>query len=116
LSTSSGGNPAPIDFSVMVLPKNITDSIYEKEMYIDHAGDYIIYLTGASADSLSVLNLETKKIQICALNPQPLIFAKSPTFIIQKTKIKNKVLHVEYEDLDSNDSTVIRKNKFRLTI
>ena len=85
-------------------------------MYIDHAGDYIIYLTGASADSLSVLNLETKKIQICALNPQPLIFAKSPTFIIQKTKIKNKVLHVEYEDLDSNDSTVIRKNKFRLTI
>ncbi|MNK06493.1 hypothetical protein D3C87_243920 [compost metagenome] len=85
ISTSSGGNPAPIEFSAMIFPKRMNDSIYEKEMYIDIHNNYIIYLLGVRADSLEILNIETKKSQICILNPKPVPFSKSPTFIITKT-------------------------------
>lgn len=116
LSTSGGANPAPIDFSVIVFPKSMKDSVYQKDMYIDQHGDYLIYIANWTADSLAVLNIESKKTQICRLSPDPLPFAKSPTFIIKKTKIKGKIFDVEYEGLDANDSVVIRKNKFKLDI
>jgi hypothetical protein len=116
LSTSSGGNPAPIDFSVIVFPKNMKDSVYEKEMYIDKHGDYLVYIAGWKADSLAVLNIESKRTQICRLSPDPLPFARSPTFIIKKTKIKDQAFFVEYEGLDEKDSTIILKNKFKLNI
>jgi len=116
LSTSSGGNPAPIDFSVIVFPKNMKDSVYEKELYIDKHDDYLVYIAGWTADSLAVLNIESKKTQICRLSPDPLPFAKSPTFIIKKTKVTDKMFFVEYEGLDEKDSVVVRKNKFKLNI
>lgn len=116
ISTSSGGNSAPIEFSAMIFPKKISDSIYEKEMYIDIHNNYIIYLPGWTADSLAILNIETKKKQICILNPKPVPFAKSPTFIITKTGISKNGLNVEYESLDANDSVVLRKNSFKLKI
>ena len=119
LSTSSGGNPAPIDFSVLVLPKNTVDSIYQKDMYIKSHKNYIIYVSDSESfvESLDILNVETKKKQVCTLSPQSVIFARSPTFVIQSTVIKNKMLHVEYETYDENlDSIIIVKNKFRLTI
>jgi len=94
LSTSGGSNPAPIDFSVIMFSKNMKDSVYEKEMYINKHGDYLVYIAGWKADSLAVLNIESKKTQICRLSPDPLPFAKSPTFIIKKTKIKDKVFLV----------------------
>ena len=116
LSTSGGANPAPIDFSVIVFPKNMNDSVYEKELFIDKHDDYLVYIACWTADSLAVLNIESKKTQICRLSPDPLPFAKSPTFIIKRTTIKNKIFDVEYEGLDEKDSVVVRKNKFKLTI
>lgn len=116
LSTSSGGNPSPIEFTAIILPKKATDLIYEKDLYIDKHEDYIIYLPGATADSLAIMNLETKKTQICRLLPAPVPFAKSPTFIITKTGISKQNLNVEYESLDKNDSVVIQKNKFKLKV
>ena len=116
ISTSSGANPAPIDFSAMIFPKKISDSIYEKYYFLDKHNDYIIYLPSARADSIEILNIETKKSQMCMLNPRPVPFLKSPTFIITKTKVFNKKLEIEYIGLDKNDNEVTRKNTFKLKV
>jgi hypothetical protein len=114
LWTSSGGNSAPIEFNAIVLPKNNFDSAFEKEFFIDCQNNYLISFSSTN-DVISVLNLETKKEQLIALNPK-LATYRSPTMSILKVKISNSNFGIKYEMLNKNDEIRIVDKVFLLNI
>jgi hypothetical protein len=114
LETSSGGNPAPLDFYAIVLPKNKEDTAFEKELFIACEGEYLIYGDWHN-DTVHILNLETKKSQNIILTPIPDI-SRSPTMSIKNIKISGSFFFIEYEALGKNDNLKIVSKKFELTI
>ncbi|MDI9309769.1 MAG: hypothetical protein QM535_06105 [Limnohabitans sp.] len=114
LFTSSGGNPAPLEFSAVVLPKNKKDSPYEIDFFITKKGDYLVY--GDMEESkIHLLNLETKKKQKIKLNPYPAIF-RSPTSSILETSIYKNTLFIKYESDDENSESEIIVKKIKIVI
>lgn len=112
--TSSGGNPAPLEYSAIVFPKNMKDSICEKEFFIDCIDGILLY-GDSDNENLHLLNIETKKSQLILLSPKPYT-SRSPTLSIRQTKIEKKVLFIKYESLDKEDETVINKKTFKIKI
>ncbi|WP_375561608.1 hypothetical protein ACE193_03405 [Bernardetia sp. OM2101] len=114
--TSGGGHPAPIAYTTLVLPKNDTSSIIEKYELLMTKDDYLVYAT--DLDSVFILNLETNKEQTILLQPRPL-YIRSPSMSIQKYKIENKVLKIEYDAIKKVGETYeeIRvKKSFKIEI
>lgn len=114
LWTSSGANPAPIEFYAIVCPKNKMDSIFEKEFFINSQGDYLVY-GDPNNENINIINIETKKYQAILLRPEPYL-SKSPTSSILKTEIKGETLYIKYEALDKNEETIIIEKKFTIEI
>lgn len=114
LETSSGGNPAPLDYYAIILPKNKKDTIFEKELFINCERDYLIYGDWDN-DNIHILNLESKNGQNIILTPK-LALSRSPTMSIQETKIKNSIFYIKYETLDKNDNLKIVEKTFKLEI
>jgi hypothetical protein len=114
LETSSGCNSSPLDFSAFILPKNKKDSVFEKELFIDCEGDYLIYGDWDNV-TIHILNLETKNNQNIILTPNPDL-SRSPTMSIKETKIKNNVFHIKYETLDKNENIKVVEKIIRLEI
>ncbi|MCX6351526.1 MAG: hypothetical protein NTX03_06665 [Bacteroidetes bacterium] len=112
--TSSGGNPAPLAYDVIVLPKNNKDSIVEKEFFISCEKGYLLY--GDPFEKVYLQNLENKKIQLISLNPRP-FSGRSPTMSIEKTKIDKGILFIKYESLNKQKTDAIKISKrFRIEI
>ena len=114
LWTSSGGNPAPLEFCAIVCPKNKVDSIFEKEFFIDSEGEYLIYGDPYN-ENIHLINIETKNNQTVLLDPKPYL-SRSPTLSIQKTQIKGKSIYLEYEALDTNQEITTIKKTFKIVI
>lgn len=114
LWTSSGGNPAPLEFCAIICPKNVKDSIFEKEFFIDCKGDYLIH-GDFENENIHLINIETKKNQTFILNPKP-YSSRSPTLAILKTVFKGKSIYIKYESVDKNDDTIIIERTFKIEI
>ena len=114
LWTSSGANPAPLEYYVIVLPKNKIDKTFEKEFFITCEGNYLVY-GDTESNTIHLINLETKKSQDEILYPPPII-SRSPTMSIQETKFDKNSLFIKYETVDKNDSIKIIKTKIKLNI
>ena len=116
LATSSGGNPAPVEFSALVMPKNVIDSVYVKDFFINCIGDYLIYGDERNDENIHIVNVETKKEQDFILNPKPANF-KSPTISIRETKIDKETFSIKYEIFKIvADTAVIVAKTFKLKI
>ncbi len=98
LSTSGGANPAPIEFTAILLPKNATDPALEVPFYIDCLGNYLLYAEPYTTETLYLMNVETKKIQEIILDP-PAAVGRTIAFALQHIRIKNGQLRFEYEAL-----------------
>lgn len=114
LSTSSGGNPAPLEYNAIILPKNKKDSIFNKDFFINCYGVYLIY-GDFEYENIHLINIETKKNQTFKLKPKPAI-SRSPTLTIQKTEIREKKLYINYESLNKKDEIIIVENTFLIEI
>lgn len=117
LFTSSGANPAPLEYYVIVLPKNEKDTISEIELFIMTEGNYLVY-GDAYMEDVHILNLETKKEQTVKLSPK-ILYIRSPTMAIQKTKIEKKIFYIEYEALKKvgeDYEEIIVKKSFKIKI
>lgn len=114
LWTSSGGNPAPLEYYAIVCPKNIIDNVFERDFFIDSSGEYLIYGDHKN-ENLHLLNIETKKCQTVFLKPRP-EQSRSPTISILKTEIKGKSFFVIYKSLDKNDEVINIERKFNIEI
>ena len=114
LWTSSGGNPDPIEYYVIICPKNVKDNIYEKIFFIQCEGSYIVY-GDSHNEYVHLENIETKRIQTVTLKPKPYL-SRSPTLSINKTQIKKKTFYIEYEALDKNEKTITVKDTIKIEI
>jgi hypothetical protein len=114
LWTSSGGNPAPLEYYAIICPKNTKDSIYEKEFFIESEGDYLV-CGDPYNEYVHLENIETKRRQTITLKPKPYL-SRSPTLSIQKTQIKGKSIYLEYEALDTNQEITTIKKTFKIVI
>ncbi len=117
LFTSSGGNPAPLEYYVIVLPKNEKDTTSEIELFIMTEGNYLVY-GNAYMEDIRILNLETKEEQIIKLSPK-ILQIRSPTMAIQKTKIAKNTFYIEYEALKKvgeDYKEIIVKKSFKIKI
>ena len=114
LWTSSGGNPAPLEYYAIVLPKNKIEKTFEKEFFITCEGNYLVY-GDAESNTIHLINLETKKSQDEILYPPPAI-SRSPTMSIQETKFDKNSLFIKYESVDGNGDTKIIKMEIKLKI
>ncbi|WP_338792645.1 hypothetical protein [Bernardetia sp. MNP-M8] len=116
LYTSSGGNPAPLAYSSIILPKNTKGVVIEKYEILMTKDDYLVYAT--DLDSVFILNLETNKEQTILLKPRPL-HVRSPTISIEKPRIEKKTFYLEYNSLKKveDDYEEIRvKKSFKIKI
>lgn len=98
LSTSGGANPAPIEFTAIILPKNATDPALEVPFYIDCIGNYLLYAEPFTTDTLYLMNVETNNIQEIILDP-PAFVGRTITFALHHIRIKNGQLRFEYDAL-----------------
>lgn len=114
LECSGLANPAPLDYYAIVCPKNETDSIFERDLFVGCDGDYLVYGDWDN-EYLHVLNVETKSRQTFLLKPAPWV-SRSPTMEIQRAKVRGKVLHVTYEALDEDEAFIIVRRTFRIEI
>jgi hypothetical protein len=114
LWTSSGGNPAPLEYYAIVFPKNNIDSVFEKEFFINSNGEYLIY-GDPENENVHLLNIESKKSQTILLKPKPDL-SRSPTLSIRKTEINGKTLSIKYESLDKKDEIIIIDKTFNIEI
>jgi len=114
LFTSSGANPAPLEHSAIILPKNKSDLPYELDFFIAKENDYLVYGDDGS-NTIHIINLETKKVQDEILYPQPAI-SRSPTMSIRETKFNKNYLIIKYEGVDENFDTKTIKTKIKLKI
>ncbi|MBI3232523.1 MAG: hypothetical protein HYZ42_00525, partial [Bacteroidetes bacterium] len=101
LWTTSGSNPAPLEYYAIICPKNSKDTIFEKDFFIDKEADYLVY-GDPDNENVHIVNMETKRSQTIILIPKPYI-SRSPTLSIQKTEIKGKTFYIEYGSLDKSD-------------
>jgi len=113
--TSSGGDPEPLEFNVIVLPKNDTDSAYEKEFFIGFEKGYLVYDDSKNNEIIYLLNVETKKLQTITLVPKQYL-SRSPTLNIQEIKIVNNEFKIKYESLDKNDEIYTVNKTFKMKI
>ena len=117
LFTSSGANPAPLEYYVLILPKNKKDTISEIELFIMTEGNYLVY-GNAYMENIRILNLETKKEQTIKLSPK-ILHIRSPTMAIQKTRMVKNTFYIEYEALkkvrDDYEEIIVKKS-FKIKI
>lgn len=114
LWTSSGGNPAPLEYYAIVFPKNVKDSIFEKVFFINSIEAYLIY-GDFENENIHLINIETKRNQMILLKPKPDL-SRSPTLSILKTEIKGKTFYIKYESLDKNDKIESIERAFNIEI
>ncbi len=114
LWTSSGGNPAPLEYYAIVLPKNNMDSIVVREFFIAADENYLVFGDGEN-EKIHILNLETRKSQTITLYPNPNM-SRSPTLSIQDTKIKGSEFHIKYESVDRTYDLKVVEKTFKLII
>ncbi len=114
LFTSSGTNPAPLEYYIIVCPKNKKDSIIQKDFFVSCLGNYLVY-NDAITEYIHVLNVETNKTQTINLKPS-LYISKSPTLGIKETKIKENNIYITYETRVNYDSIVAIKKVVKLKI
>jgi hypothetical protein len=114
--TSSGGNPMPIAFDVIVLPKNKKDSISTIPFFINVQSNYIIYADETKLGLIHILNIETRKNQMIALKPIQWESRGIPGMSIEETKIANNTFYIKYQTLDSRDSIISIQKSFKLKI
>lgn len=114
LYTSSGANPAPLEYSALILPKNKKDAPFEIDFFITMLGDYLVYGDGES-NTIHIINLETRKIQDEILYPAPVV-SRSPTMSIHTAKIDKGALYIKYESIDENDNEKIIETTIKIKI
>jgi len=114
LWTSSGGNPEPLEYYAIVLPKNKLGKAFEKDFFIECDENYLVY-GDPKNDNIHIINLETKKTQLINLIPKPEL-SRSPTSSILETQIEKKVFSIKYQSLDKNDATIIIEKDFKIII
>ena len=115
-STSSGGNPAPIDFSILIIPKHSLEKILVKDCFIDMKENYVIYLDEENNSKIKILNLESKKEQTIKLrsNPAPI---KGITLFIRKVNINKNKLIISYETLNKKiEDSILVTEEYKLKI
>jgi len=111
--TSSGGNPDPLEYSVLLFPKNQSGKIRELDFFVDMIGNYLVY--SSDFGELHLMNLETDEVQDIELRPTP-AFIRSPTIPIEEVCIQDRTLIVEYEAVDENGEDLRGLNFFRIEI
>jgi hypothetical protein len=116
LTHSGGGNPEPIEFYAIVLPKNPVDTNYEKEFYIKTIGNYMIYSEPFSFETLVILNLETKKNQKIILEPSAFEGYRTLAWCIKKMQIEQGKFYIDYKALNKNHDSYIEKKEFDLNL
>lgn len=114
LWTSSGGNPEPLEYYAIVLPKSNSDKAYEKDFFISCMGNYLVY-GDSKNEKIHITNLETKKTQLINLIPKPDL-SRSPTSSILDTKIEKNVFSVKYQSLNRNDEIITVEKEFKIII
>jgi hypothetical protein len=115
-STSSGGNPAPIDFSVLIIPKHSFEKILVKDCFIEMKENYVVYLDEENNSKIKILNLESKKNQTIKLrsNPAPI---KGITLFIRNVDIKKNKLTISYETLNKKlEEIILVTEEYKLKI
>ncbi|MBP6456947.1 MAG: hypothetical protein KA275_09505 [Chitinophagaceae bacterium] len=93
-STPSVSNCSPIEYKMIYLPNNKKEEPFEIEFYQKTIGRYVIFSN--SLDTISVMNLETKKIQSMELNPKPYFEFKTIDSSLDGIRIDGKVLKFRY--------------------
>lgn len=115
-STSSGANPAPIDFSVLIIPKHSFDIVLVKDCFIKMKGNYIVYLDEENSSKIKILNLESKKKQTIKLrsNPAPI---KGISLFIRKVILTEHKLTISYETINEKiEDIVLVTEEYKLKI
>lgn len=112
--TSSGGNPAPLEYGALILPKNGTDTAYRKDFCIDTKGNYLVYGDDDN-ETVHIQNIETGKIQNILLVPKPAL-SRSPTLSIRKADINNGSLYIKYDADDKDNHLHIIEKRFKLAL
>jgi len=115
-STSSGANPTPIDFSVLIIPKHSFEKVLVKDCFIKMKGNYVVYLDEENNSKIKVLNLESKKNQTIKLrsNPAPI---KGITLFIREVIITEHKLTISYETLNEKmEDIVLVTEEYKLKI
>jgi len=112
--TSSGANPAPLEFLAIILPKNKKDSPLEIEFFIAKENDYVVY-GDAENPQIHLINLETKQIQDITLKPEPAL-SRSPTLAIVDTKLQKRSLYIKYQIVDKNGDLKNVRKKIKIEI
>lgn len=107
LWTSGGANPAPLEYAAIIFPKNLNDSICEKEFLIDKIEGYLIY--GDPLDGIQVLNIDTKKIQTIFLRPLPIV-SRAPTSSIIDIKINKNKIWIKYEGCTEDNNGIVENS------
>ncbi len=114
LCTSSGGNPAPLEYYVIVFPKNVKDAVFEEDYFINCIGNYLIFGDDYK-DIIHVRNLETGQQQTLELKPKSM-FIRTPTLAIDSTFIEGDFLNIKYETWSAGDSALAITRSFRIEI
>ncbi|RZK23022.1 MAG: hypothetical protein EOO43_08940 [Flavobacterium sp.] len=116
MSTSSGGNPAPIDFAVLIIPKHSLAPIIQKDWFLKMQQNYIIYLDEVNNRKVIVLNLESQKSQSIELKSEPAPI-KGITLFVKEVEIKSNSFKISYESVDyENDELKLVKETYALKI
>ena len=92
--TPSTGNCSPIEYKMIYLPRDKTQTPFEIEYYLKFENNYIVYSN--SYDTISVMNLKTKKNQSFELNPKPYFEFKTIDNSLDSIHVVNKKLMFKY--------------------
>lgn len=93
-STPSVQNCSPIEYKMILLPRSVKEKPYEIEFYLMTEKNYVVFSNGY--DTLSVLNIKTKRSQSFELKPKPYFEFKTINSSIGSIKIINGELHFKY--------------------
>ncbi len=93
-STPSAGNCSPIEYKMIYLPRDEKEKSFEIEYYLKTENNYIVYSN--SFDTISIMNLETKKNQSFELNPKPYFEFKTIDNSLDSIQVENKKLKFKY--------------------
>ena len=115
-STSSGANPAPIDFSILIIPKHSFEKVLVIDCFIKMIGNYIIYLDEENNSKINILDLESKKKQTIKLHSEPAPI-KGATLFVRKVELNKNKLIVSYETLNKKmEDIVLVTEEYKLKI
>lgn len=115
-STSSGENPAPIDFSVLIIPKHSFKKVLVKDCFLKMKGNYVVYIDEEDDSKIRILNLESKKKQTIKLSSKPASI-KGITLFIRKVEITNNKLLISFETFNEKlEEIILVTEEFKLKI